>query len=67
MKIMALATLCHLSYVCMELLWYELLINSWLLHVGPEGRGGTKIWTGVEMFMRSVALNLEKRVQVVTQ
>lgn len=50
-KIICLATLCHLSYVCMELFWYELLKSSWLLHVGPEERAGTKTWTGCSGFL----------------
>lgn len=54
----------HLSYVCMELFWYELLISSWLLHVGPEGRGGTKTRTGLKMFRLSVAEH-EKGFQTV--
>lgn len=54
-KIICLAMQCHPLYVCMELFWNELLIGSWLLHVGPEGRGGTKTRTGFKIFRLSVA------------
>lgn len=29
-------SLCVIFHVCIYLLWYELLINSWLLHVEPD-------------------------------